>query len=138
MMQQTFDTKLTRIGVFYDGNYFFHVSNYYRYHHAQHARISIKGLHDFIRHEVAEKEQTDVRYCQIVDAHYFRGRLSATDAQEKDKLYGERVFEDVLINEGVTTHFLPLSPQGEKGIDVWLALEAFELAIYNDSMSVSW
>ena len=40
------------------------------------------------------------------------------------------MFEDVLINEGVTTHFLPSTPRGEKGIDVWMALEAFELAIY--------
>jgi cold shock CspA family protein len=30
----------------------------------------------------------------------------------------------------VTTHYLPLSRDGEKGIDVWLALEAFELAIH--------
>ena len=27
------DGKLTRIGIFYDGNFFFHVSNYYHYHH---------------------------------------------------------------------------------------------------------
>ena len=129
-MQQTSDTKLTRIGVFYDGSYFSRVSDYYCYYHDRKARLSIKGLHNFIRHEVAEKEQTDARYCQIVDAHYFRGRLSAADAQDRARLYGERVFEDVLIREGVTTHFLPLSPQGEKGVDVWLALEAFELAIY--------
>jgi hypothetical protein len=30
----------------------------------------------------------------------------------------------------VVTHYLPLGPEGEKGIDVWLALEAYELAIY--------
>ncbi len=129
-MQSASDTKLTRIGVFYDGSYFSRVSDYYCYYHDRKARLSIKGFHDFIRREVAEKEQTDARYCQIVDAHYFRGRLSAADAQDRAKLYGERVFEDVLIREGVTTHFLPLSPQGEKGVDVWLALEAFELAIY--------
>ena len=124
------DTKLTRIGVFYDGSYFSHVSNYYCYDHRRRARISISGLHDFIREEVAQNEQEDVRYCQIVDAHYFRARASAADAQDRDALYRERVFEDVLINEGVTTHFLPSTPRGEKGIDVWLALEAFELAIY--------
>jgi hypothetical protein len=28
------------------------------------------------------------------------------------------------------THYLPLGPEGEKGVDVWLALEAYELAIY--------
>lgn len=124
------DTKLTRIGVFYDGSYFSHVSNYYCYDHRRKARISISGLHDFIREEVAQNEQEDVRYCQIVDAHYFRARASAADAQDRDALYRERVFEDVLISEGVTTHFLPSTPRGEKGIDVWLALEAFELAIY--------
>lgn len=129
-MQHIPENKLTRIGVFYDGSFFSHVSNYYCYDHRRKARISISGLHDFIRDEVAQNEQADARYCRIVDAHYFRGRASAADAQERDVLYRERVFEDVLISEGVTTHFLPSSSRGEKGIDVWLALEAFELAVY--------
>src|SRR5690348_15314032 len=42
----------------------------------------------------------------------------------------ERVFDDVLVREGVVTHYLPLGPEGEKGIDESLALEAYELAIY--------
>jgi cold shock CspA family protein len=65
-----------------------------------------------------------------VDAHYFRGRLRAADADDRDLLFRERVFDDVLVREGVTTHYLPLTREGEKGIDVWLALEAYELAIY--------
>jgi len=65
--------RLTRIGVFYDGNFFFHVSNYYHYYHPRRARISIAGLHEFIRHHVAASEECDVKYCRIVDAHYFRG-----------------------------------------------------------------
>lgn len=36
----------------------------------------------------------------------------------------------MLVRQGVVTHYLPLGPGGEKGIDVWLALEAFELAVY--------
>ena len=124
------DNKLTRIGVFYDGNFFFHVSNYYHYNHERRARVSIGGLHAFVRQKVAECENTDSRYCQIVDAHYFRGRLRAADADDRDLLFRERVFDDVLVREGVTTHYLPLTRDGEKGIDVWLALEAYELAIY--------
>ena len=58
---------------------------------------------------------TDSRYCQIVDAHYFRGRLRAADADDRDLLFRERVFDDVLMREGVTTHYLPLSRDGEKG-----------------------
>lgn len=123
-------SKLTRIGVFYDGNYFFHVSNYYQYQHERKARISIDGLHEFIRQQVAEVEGEDVKYCQIVDAHYFRGRPRAQEAEARGLLLRERQFDDILMREGVITHYLPLGPDGEKGIDVWLALETYELAIY--------
>ena len=122
-----------RIGVFYDGNYFLHVSNYYNYQHPRRTRISIGGLHDFIRHRVAHEASTDVRYCHVVSAHYFRGRLSASDAQQQNKLYYDRVFDDILASEGVVTHYLPLKYRNgrkeEKGIDVWLALEAYEFTI---------
>jgi uncharacterized LabA/DUF88 family protein/cold shock CspA family protein len=126
---------LIRIGVFYDGNYFLHVSNYYNYVHERRSRISIRGLHEFIRHHISTEEGLDVPLCQIVDAHYFRGRLAAAEASQRgDLLYYERVFDDVLMSEGITTHYLPVRGAGgrrfEKGIDVWLALEAFELALY--------
>jgi uncharacterized LabA/DUF88 family protein/cold shock CspA family protein len=128
------DSKLTRIGVFYDGNYFLKVSNYYNYEHQRKARISLEGLHNFIRNQVAKEENVDVKLCQVVDAHYFRGRLSAYDAKELNKLYNDRIFDDILMNEGVITHYLPLRSRSgkkeEKGIDVWLALEAYELAMY--------
>ena len=124
------DDKLTRIGVFYDGNYFSHVSNYYTYHHERRARLSISGLHYFIRAEVAKHEGVDARYCQIVDAHYFRGRFSTSEAEQRNSLRADRLFDDVLMREGIVTHYLPVTPTGEKGIDVWLALEVLELAVY--------
>jgi cold shock CspA family protein len=123
------ESKLTRIGVFYDGNYFFHVSNYYHYNHPRRARISVSGLHEFIRDQVARNEGCDLQYCRIVDAHYFRGRPRALDAEQRGILVRERIFDDVLVREGVVTHYLPMGPEGEKGVDVWLALEAYELAI---------
>lgn len=126
---------LIRIGVFYDGNYFLHVSNYYNYSHERRSRIAISGLHQFIRSQVAQEENVDVRLCQIVDAHYFRGRLNAHEAsQRNNQLFYDRLFDDILMSENVVTHYLPVkSYQGsrhEKGIDVWLALEAYELALY--------
>lgn len=131
----TQNKPLLRIGVFYDGTYFAHVSNYYLYEHERKSRLSIQGIHDFIRDEVSRQEGVDKRFCQVVDAHYFRGRLSAKQAQENDLLYRERQFDDVLIREGVTMHFLPILTDrtgelGEKGIDVWFALEAYELAVH--------
>lgn len=128
-------TSLTKIGVFYDGNFFLHISNYYNYNHAKKSRISISGLHDFIRNKISEEEDSNYGLCQIVDAHYFRGRLSAQDASQKGNLlYYDRVFDDILMSEGVVTHYLPVrtffGTKNEKGIDLWLALEAFELAFY--------
>jgi uncharacterized LabA/DUF88 family protein/cold shock CspA family protein len=123
-----------KIGVFYDGNYFLQCSNFYAFGHPRRKRLSVAGIHDFIRHQVAEMESLDVRSCKIVDSHYFRGRLNAYDASQRgDLLFWDRAFDDILMAEGVTTHYLPikLNPEGlkiEKGIDVWLALEAFETA----------
>jgi cold shock CspA family protein len=128
-MSSSVDSKLIKIGVFYDGNYFFHVSNFYLYSHPRRSRLSIVGIHEFIRNQAAQYENVDIRLCQVVDSHYFRGRLSAQEADVRNKLYQERAFDDVLMREGVVTHYLPLSRQGEKGIDVWLALEAYELAV---------
>lgn len=127
--------KLTRIGVFFDGNYFLHVSNFYAYHHLRRSRISIAGLHEFVRYKIADEENKDVHLCQIVDAHYFRGRLSAQEASsEGNRLFYDRLFDDILMMEGVTTHYLPVRTiQGyrqERGIDVWMALEAYELALH--------
>lgn len=122
---------LTRIGIFYDGNFFSVVSNFYVYHHERGARISISGLHEFIRQRVAHEEQVDPHHCQVVDVHYFRGRFTAEETDAAGKLLDERKFDDVLVREGVTTHYLPMGYSGtEKGIDVWFALEAYELAIY--------
>jgi cold shock CspA family protein/uncharacterized LabA/DUF88 family protein len=124
---------ILRIGIFYDGYYFYKVSNYYKYEHAKKSRISISGLHEFIRNEVSGLTKADIRQCQIIDAHYFKGRSSARELGEK--IQSERVFEDILMRENIVSHYLPLmygenNTAQEKGIDVWLALEAYELAIY--------
>ena len=56
------------------------------------------------------------------------------EAAAKDALLNERLFEDVLMKEGVLTHSLPLVRRrdqtlAEKGLDVWFALEAYELTL---------
>jgi uncharacterized LabA/DUF88 family protein len=120
--------SLLTIGIFYDGNFFKHVSGYYKYEHSVHANISIHGLHEFITHYVASQEKVDVRYVQIVESHYFSGRLVADLAEEKHTLYHDRVFDEILMSEGVEQHYLPVHTT-EKGIDVWLAIEALELSM---------
>lgn len=123
-----------RIGIFYDGNFLLHASNYYNYFHSEQSRLSIGGLHAFIRKRVSEEEEYNQKKCQIVGVHYFRGRINAVEASQRgNQLYNDRVFEDILMAEGVHTHYLPLrnfsGKKEERGIDVWLSLEVFECAL---------
>lgn len=125
---------LTKIGVFYDGNYFLHVSNFYNYDHPRRARLSIAGLHRFIEAHVGYGEDRP-GMAKIVDAHYFRGRLNATEAQQRGStLYYDRVFDDILTSSSVNTHYSALrtnssGKRSEKGVDVYFALEAYESAV---------
>jgi len=123
-----------KVGVFYDGSYFTHVSNYYNYVHTHRRRLHIGGVHEFIKHTLAEREGAAPSLCHIIDAHFFRGRFSARDAMEKtNQLYYDRVFDDVLMYNGVQTHYLPVKDlmgrKREKGIDVLMALETYELCM---------
>lgn len=123
-----------KIGVFYDGNFFLHASNYYNYFHKQHSRLSIGGLHSYITKRVAEEFELSPNQCQIVESHYYRGRINAVEASQRgNQLYNDRVFEDILMAEGVETHYLPLrnlmGRKEERGIDVLLSLDAFEHSV---------
>jgi uncharacterized LabA/DUF88 family protein len=135
-MNWSSDGKLTRIAVFIDGGYFEKVSSYYKFGHERKARISVRGLQDFIRHEVKVREQVeDESRCQIVESHYFRGRPPASVAEERDMLKRQAQFDEVLIREGIVQHYMPVvkgfdGRPKESGIDVWLSLEAFDLAVH--------
>lgn len=130
------DKRVRKIGVFYDGSYVFQVRNYYKRVHNRHAVLDFNGLHAFVKREIARIEglsAQELSMCQIVDAHFFQGRRSARQS-DADALKGERAFDEMLSRVGVTTHYLPLKKRGsfemEKGIDVWLALEALEQSYY--------
>jgi uncharacterized LabA/DUF88 family protein len=138
-------SNVIRIAVFYDGGYLFHVSNYYRYNHQRAARIDLNGLHRFVQRQISGFEQVDPRLCQIVEAHYFRGRFGVSDMEKKAErdrdseyvakaLRNDRTFDDVLMRANIATHFYGVDtrqhPPKEVGIDVWLALEAYDLAIH--------
>lgn len=138
-------SNLIRIAVFYDGNYFNRVSNFYKFNHTRRKRISISGLHEFIESKASELEKTDKALCQVVEAHYFRGRFSVRDLESyegkikktgyaNEQLKNDRIFDEVLSLENVTTHFMRMdtnqSPPKEVGIDVWFALEAYDLAVH--------
>jgi len=123
-----------RIGIYYDGYYFYKASNFYKFDHPRQSRISISGLHNYICAEVSTRLDIEIDNCLITEAHYFRGR-SLKSTNEKTIL-GERYFEDALTREGINLHYLPLirglnNEFKEKGIEVSLTLDAYKKAAAN-------
>jgi hypothetical protein len=127
--------SMVRIALFIDGGYLDEVSTFYKYQHWRNARISLEGLQKFVRFKVAELEKRDPLWCHIIESHYFRGRFPAARVDAAGKLKDQAAFDDVLIKTGITPHYLPIfwTAEGtpkEKGIDVWLSLEAYDLAVH--------
>lgn len=122
------------IGLFIDGGYYAKVNEALEEHLS--LNININGIMNFIRRQVSQVSQSPLADCQITESHYFRGRYRVNEANSKHLLFCERKFEDTLIENDVIFHYKHLreiQKNGaitvvEKGIDVWFALEAYELA----------
>ncbi len=137
------NSKMTKIATFLDGNFFMTVTEYYKFQHPKKKYLSFNGLAEFVREEVSKQEQVDKRYCQIVEAHWFRGRYTTAqvnqmvtdDTKRLAWITNERYRDDLFMFNGIVQHVYPVqfdhktAKTTEKGIDVWLALEAFELAV---------
>lgn len=137
------NNKMLRIALFIDGTFFSKVNTYYRYYHERGSNINFTGLAEYIREEVSLQENVQKQYCQIVESHWFRGRFSTTQLEkrfpEKEERFkqmtNERRLDDLLMYQGITQHSYPIqfNPKtnhvNEKGIDVWLSIEAYELAV---------
>ncbi len=122
------------IGIFIDGGYYAKINEGLQKQLS--LKLDIKSLFLYVCEKIATKYQLNPEDIHITEAHYFRGRFRAGDANEKHLLYSERAFEDKLIENDVVFHYKHLRElekrEGitviEKGIDVWFALETYELA----------
>lgn len=123
------------LGVFIDGGYLAKVNE------ALAAQLGMSihmgSLFRYIRRRLAAIYDFTESDCQIVESHYFRGRFRAETENRMHLLYNERKFEDTLIENDVIFHYKHLRQVEnngrqviiEKGVDVWFALEAYELAL---------
>jgi len=127
--------RLLRVACFYDGSFFVRVSNYYKHYHERKSYLSFTGIHEYIRQKIAEEEGFDRNLVQMIQSHFFRGRFSLQAAKSANALEADRYFDQLLMYAGIITHYYPMNesvqPPQEKGIDVWLALEAYDLAVTN-------
>lgn len=122
------------IGLFIDGGYYAKINE--ALEESMSLNINVSSLMSFIKGEIAKIGGCNASECHITESHYFRGRYRVYDANNKHLLYSERKFEDSLIENDVVFHYKHLREvqKGnnvtviEKGVDVWFALEAYELA----------
>lgn len=125
--------RVTRVACFYDGSFFVRVSNYYKHYHDRKSYLSFTGIHEYIRQKVAEQEGTERHLVNMIQSHFFRGRFSLQAAKTANALEADRYFDQLLMYAGIITHYYPMNesvtPPQEKGIDVWLAMEAYDLAV---------
>lgn len=129
------------MAVLIDGNFFYAVSNHYKFAHAAASRIGFQGLINYLRKRVAEFEQVDPAVCHCIESHWFRGKMSISQVNRRyqhpeDRLQfleSERAVDDAMMYAGIIPHVFPvrMDIEGniqEKGIDVLLASEAIEMA----------
>lgn len=124
------------IGLFIDGGYYAKINQALQNDLSM--RVNMGKLMKFISKQVADISNLKPTDCHITESHYFRGRYRVKYANNKHLLYQERQFEDTLIENDVIFHYKHLrevkNDNGdvttviEKGVDVWFALEAYELS----------
>jgi len=128
-------SDIKSIGLFIDGGYY--KKTYDALRKNSH-RLNLAKLCEEIQNRIAFKfDPEHTAQFIITEGHYFRGRYKLKDAKDKNLLEVERGFEDELIYNDVVFHYkhihdLDENRVQEKGIDVWYALETFELAMYRD------
>lgn len=123
------------IGVFIDGGYFAKIDEGLA--RKKMGKVNVKGLFRFIPEIISSETGIDRKHLYITEAHYYRGRFRATDADNRNLLLQERQFEDSLIENDIIFHYKHLRPNPsggviEKGVDTWFALDTYELTLYRD------
>lgn len=124
------------IGVFIDGGYFAKINEGFRAT-GKSLNVDVKGLFNFIPEILGKNFGIDRRTLYITEAHYYRGRYRAKDADDRNLLFNERKFEDSLIENDIIFHYkhLRTNPKGgviEKGVDTWFALDTYEMTLYRN------
>src|SRR5438034_11342845 len=118
---------ICRLGVFYDGSFFSYAQNYY-YHERQLGWLRFPDFHHFLEKFIGLREQGFASY-KVVYAAWHQGLFTSKDAT-LEQLKRDRNRHHDLMHAGVEPRYLPMSQtQGEKGIDVALAVDALQVGL---------
>ena len=121
------------IGLFIDGGYYQKINAGLR--ESRKNPVTLHNLIGFVQLAVARHYELPATNCIVTESHFFQGQFPV-DKTDVTKRFKDRAFEDELIEEDVIFHYKHIHMIGsvyqEKGIDVWFALESYELAQYRD------
>jgi uncharacterized LabA/DUF88 family protein len=119
-------TDFLRIGVFYDGTYFTKAQNYFW--GQKKGWLSFQEFHRLLEKCISSKEQGHTAY-KVVYSAWFQGLHKESLAPE-DKLRLDRKRHHDLLHAGIEPKNVPMSEtQGEKGIDVYMAVETLQVGL---------
>ena len=126
--------KLNSIGLFIDGGYYMKINEGLAKIGA--GKVNLYNLIGYVQLAIAKRFDLDPTSCYVTESHFYQGRFRADDTTDAE-LYDDRDFEDRLIYNDVVFHYkhigvLADGGHREKGIDVWYALETYELAMFRD------
>ena len=115
-----------RIGVFYDGTYFTKAQNYFW--GKQNGWLSFQEFHKLLENFIRTKEQGHSSY-KVVYSAWFQGVFKESAARENNlRLDRKRKLD--LLHAGIEPKNVPMSEtQGEKGIDVYMAVETLQVGL---------
>jgi hypothetical protein len=102
------------IGVFIDGGYFAKIDEGLA--KKKMGKVNVKGLFQYIPEMISAHFGIDRKLLYITEAHYYRGRFRATDAENRHLLFEERQFEDSLIENDIIFHYKHLRPNPSGGV----------------------
>src|SRR5260221_2092729 len=115
-----------RIGVFYDGTFFTKAQNYFW--GQKYGWLTFQEFHKLLENYVRSKEQGHSAY-KVVYSAWFQGLYKESLAPE-DKLRLDRKRHHDLLHAGIEPKNVPMSEtQGEKGIDVYMAVETLQVGL---------
>ncbi|MDR2887916.1 MAG: NYN domain-containing protein [Bacteroidales bacterium] len=115
-----------RIGVFYDGSFFVYAQNYFW--RQNYGWLKYEQFHKLLELYVETKMQGYSDY-KIVYSAWFQG-LHKQSLASDDNLRSDRKRHNELLFAGIECKNLTMSAsQGEKGIDVYMALETLQVGL---------
>jgi hypothetical protein len=106
-----------RIGVFFDGSFWFHLHHYWLHHHPAHQKLAVDGVQDAARWYAREVFSRPVEDIVIEQAHHFQAARSINST-----------FQAVLDRMHITRHELEFDSARNRaiGVEVELALTCWD------------